>query len=92
MMQILEISSAKLELRDNSKLLISDSSLVGVDEHRFDTTDFSDYCDANIYGVQVRTPKNPVKYLEVLYGAGWTTPRVTKTEVLERKPHLWSRK
>ena len=92
MMQILKISSAKLELRDNSKLLISDSSLVGVDEHRFDATDFSDYCDANIYGVQVRTPKNSVKYLEALYGADWTTPRVTKTEVLERKPHLWSRK
>ena len=92
MLQMLELTVAKLELRDNSNLLIFDSSLVGVDEHRFDATDFSDYCDANIYGVQVRTPKNPVKYLEALYGADWMTPRVTKTEVLERKPHLWSRK
>ncbi len=92
MLQMLEISSAKLELWDDDKLLIFDSSLVGVEEHRFDATDFSDYCDANIYGVQVRTPKNPVKYLEALYGADWMTPIVTKTEVLGRKPHLWSLK
>lgn len=54
-------------------MLIFDSSLVGVDEHRFDATDLSDYFDANIYGVQVRTPKNLVKYLEALYGADWMT-------------------
>lgn len=91
-LQKLEISSAKFEIRDNRKLLIFDSSLIGVEEHRFDATDFSDYCDTNIFGVQVRTPKNPVKYLEILYGADWMTPRITKTDVLERKPHLWSLK
>ena len=76
----------------NYEVTFFDSGFVGVDEHRFDATDFSDYCDANIHGVQVQTSKNPVKYLEALYGADWMTPRVTKTEALERKPYLWSRK
>ena len=92
MLQMLEISSAKLEIRDGRELLCFDSSLVGVDEHRFDASDFSEYCHANIYGVQVRTPRDPVKYLEILFGADWMTPRITKTEVLGRKPHLWSLK
>ena len=92
MLQMLEISSAKLEIRDDRELLCFDSSLVGVGEHRFDASDFFEYCYANIYGVQVRTPRDPVKYLEILYGADWKTPRVTKTEVFERKPHLWSQK
>ena len=92
MLQMLEISSAKLETRDDSKLLSFDSSLVCVDEHRFDASDFFECCHANIYGVQVRTPKNPERYLEILYGKDWMIPRVTKTEVLERKPHLWSLK
>jgi len=92
MLQMLEISSAKLEIRDNRKFLCFDSSLVGVKENCFDASDFFGYCHANIYGVQVRTPRDPVKFLEILYGADWKTPRVTKTEVFERKPHLWSQK
>ena len=89
MLQMLEISSATLEIRDNKKLLCFDLSLVGVNEYCLDASDFSGYCYANIYGVQVRTPRDPVKFLEILYGADWKTPRVTKTEVFERKPHLW---
>ncbi len=89
MLQMLEISSTKLEVRGNSKFLTFDSSIDDGDEHCFDASDFSEYCHANIYGVQVRTPKNPVKYLEILFGVDWLIPRVTKTEVRERKPHLW---
>ena len=92
MLQMLEISNAKIVLRENRKLLIFNSSVEGNDYHCVDASDFFEYCHANIYGLQVRVPKNPIKFLEILYGADWMTMRITKTEILERKPHLWSLK
>lgn len=90
LLQMLEITSAKTVTRENREFLKFDSSVEGKDYHCFDASDFFEYCDANIYGLQVRTPKNPVKFLEVLYGTDWITPRILKTDVRERKPHLWS--
>jgi phosphorylcholine metabolism protein LicD len=92
LLQMLEISSAKIVSHENRKFLVFDSSVEGKDYHCFDASDFYDYCDAKIYGLQVRTPSHPTKYLENLYGADWMTPRITKTDVLERKPHLWANK
>lgn len=92
MLQMLEISSTRLEVQKDSEFLIFESSLDGFGEHCFEASDFSEFCQAKLYGLKVRIPNNSVKYLEILYGADWMTPRVTKTEVLERKPHLWSEK
>lgn len=89
MLQMLEITSLKVS-KSNSNQYQFDSSLEGVDFHTLPIDDFSVDCRSSIYDLEIRVFKNPEIHLETLYGTDWRIPRVTKTEVLGRKPHLWS--
>lgn len=91
MLQMLEITSLKIDKNDRN-LYKFESSLEGVDFHTLPIENFNVDCSSSIYDLEVRVFKNPENHLETLYGSDWRIPRITKTEVLERKPHLWSQK
>ena len=89
MLQMLEISSLKINKSDNN-LYQFDSSLEGVDFHTLPIEDFIVDCRSSIYDLEVRVFEKPKNHLETLYGPDWRIPRITKTEVFERKPRRWS--
>jgi len=91
MLQMLEITSLKINKSD-SNLYQFDSSLESVDFHILPIEDFIVDCRSSIHDLEIRVFQNPENHLETLYGSDWRVPRITKTEVLERKPHLWSKK
>jgi len=88
-LQLIEIMRAKLVDQDNQRSLVFDSAIEGK-EMVCDLTDFLEHNQVKIYDIEVRVPKNPERYLEILFGTDWRTPRITKTEKFEREPHLWS--
>ena len=91
MLQMLEITSLRINESD-SNLYQFDSSLEGVDFHTLPIEVFIVDCRSSIYDLEIRVFQNSENHLETLYGSDWRVPRITKTEVLERKPHLWSQK
>ena len=60
------------------------------DFYFFPIEDFADFEKAFIFGLEVNVPRNPVKYLELKYGADWMTPTVTKLDDFETNPEWWS--
>ena len=62
------------------------------DFHYFPLDDFTDFEKSTIFGLEVNVPKNPRKYIELKYGADWTTPKITKIAQWNSNPELWSQK
>ena len=91
MLQMLEITSLKINKSDNN-LYQFDSSLEGVEFHTLPIEDFTVHCRSLIYDLEIRVFQNSENHLKTLYGSDWRIPRITKTEVHERKPDLWSQK
>lgn len=91
MLQMLEITSFRTDKSDSNRYQF-DSSLEGVDFHTLPIQDFTVHCRSFIYDLEIRVFQNSESHLETLYGSDWRIARITKTEVLERKPHLWSQK
>jgi len=85
------IYSSKVIHKDQLCLKMKSGNHI-VDFYYFDLDDFVHFERAFIYGLEVNVPRNPEKYVKLLYGVDWTTPKITKIEQWKANPGLWSQR
>lgn len=80
----LELIPSKLVYHNNIKCLKLKSSNSLVDFYYFDLDDFVYFGRANIHGLEVNVPRNPEKYVELLFGRHWRIPKSVKQDQVVR--------